>query len=73
MAWVRPNTTAEQTHDDSADCNIRAYGKYPERMVRIDSTSRNQPSRDEDTNSTLRDEEAKYCMRQKGYTYQMGR
>ena len=69
MSWVRPGTPPDQTREDSADCNIQAYGKYPERMVHVEGAGRDHPSYDEDTNTTLRDEEAKYCMRQKGYVY----
>jgi len=64
MGWVRPNTSPDQ------ECHIAAYGKYPERMVHIESDSRREPSRDEDSNSVLRDEEANYCMRQKGYSFE---
>jgi hypothetical protein len=70
MAWIRPNTNPDQTHQDYAECEITAYGKYPENMVHIDSQSRREPSRDVDTNTTLRDEETKYCMRQRGYVYE---
>jgi hypothetical protein len=73
MAWVRPNTSPEQVQQDGADCRIAAYGKYPERMVRIESDNPREPSRDDDTNALLRDEEAKYCMRQKGYAFERAR
>jgi hypothetical protein len=70
MGWVRPNTSPEQVQQDGAECRIAAYGKYPERMVHVESDNRREPSRDEDTNTTVRDEEAKYCMRQKGYAFE---
>jgi hypothetical protein len=28
MQWIRPNTTAEQTQQDGAECRIAAYGNY---------------------------------------------
>jgi hypothetical protein len=70
MGWVRSNTSPEQVEQDGAECHIAAYGKYPERMVHRASDSPREPSRDEDTNALLRDEEAKYCMRQKGYAFE---
>lgn len=73
MTWVRPNTSPEQVKQDSAGCRIAAYGKYPERMVHVESDNRREPSRDEDTNTLLRDEEAKYCMRQRGYPFEHAR
>jgi hypothetical protein len=69
MGWVRPNTGPEQVEQDGAECRIAAYGKYPERMVHMESDKPREPSRDEDTNALLRDEQAKYCMRQKGYAF----
>jgi hypothetical protein len=69
MGWVRPGTSFEQTHDDSSYCDIESYGKYPVNIVHVDSPSAHEPY-DVDTNRILRDNEAKYCMRQKGYTYQ---
>lgn len=73
MGWVRPNTSPEQLEQDGAECRIAVYGKYPERMVHVASDNHREPSRDEDTNALLRDEEAKYCMRQKGYTFARAR
>ena len=70
MGWVRPNTSPEQVEQDGAECRIAAYGKYPERMVHVESDNRREPSRDEDTNTLVRDEDAKYCMRQKGYAFE---
>ena len=70
MGWVRANTSPEEAERDGAACRIVAYGKYPERMVHVQSDSRREPSRDEDTNTLLREEDAKYCMRQKGYGFQ---
>jgi hypothetical protein len=70
MGWVRPNTSPHEVEQDGAACRIAAYGKYPERMVHVESDSPREPSRDEDTNSILRDEDAKYCMRQKGYAFE---
>jgi hypothetical protein len=68
MGWVRPNTTRAQTHDDTSYCNTAAYGKYPTKWVRIDSTDATQPSYDEDVNEDSRAEEARSCMLQKGYS-----
>jgi hypothetical protein len=68
MGWVRTNTTRAQTHDDSAYCNIEAYGKWPTKWVWIQSTDATQPSYHEDINMTSRGEEVEFCMRQKGYT-----
>jgi len=59
MGWVRPNTSAEQSHEDYAECEISAAGRYPP-YIRGGS---------HDANQDLRDEETKYCMRQRGYTY----
>lgn len=69
MGWVKPDTSPKQAEQDGAECRIAAYGKYPERMVHFESDNPREPSRDEDTNAVLREEEAKYCMRQKGYVY----
>ena len=69
MGWVRPDTTAEQTRGDNAECQISAAGKYPPNIIRAGSLRPSEPSIDTDANELLRDEEAKYCMRQKGYTY----
>ena len=73
MGWVRPNTTAEQTRSDNAECQISAAGKYPPNVIRAGSLRPGEPSIDTDANELLRDEEAKYCMRQRGYTYGRGR
>lgn len=69
MGWVRPDTTGQQTRDDNADCQIAAAGKYPPNVIRAGSLRPGEPSIDSDANGLLRDEEAKYCMRQRGYTY----
>ena len=69
MVWVRPNTTAEQTHNDNVECEISAAGKYPPNIIRAGSLRPGEPSVDTDTNELLRNEEAKYCMRQRGYAY----
>ena len=69
MVWVRPNTTLEQTRNDNAECQISAAGKYPPNIIRAGSLRPGEPSIDTDANELLRDEEAKYCMRQRGYTY----
>src|ERR1700740_535410 len=73
MGWVRPNTTAEQTRSDNAECQISAAGKYPPNVIRAGSLRPGEPSIDTDANELLRGEEAKYCMRQRGYTYGRGR
>jgi hypothetical protein len=70
MAWVRSDTTPQQTQSDGAECRISAYGKYPEKEVHIVSDDKRTPSTDQDTNGTLRDAEASYCMRMKGYSWQ---
>jgi hypothetical protein len=69
MVWVRPNTTAEQTHNDTVECEISAAGKYPPNIIRAGSLRPGEPSVDTDTNELLRNEEVKYCMWQRGYTY----
>lgn len=70
MAWTRANTTPEQLHQDYAECEITAYGKHPENVVHVQSESLREPSKDVDTNETLRNEETNYCMRRRGYVYQ---
>jgi hypothetical protein len=69
MGWVRSSTTAEQTRSDHAECEISAAGKYPPDIIKAGSLRRAEPSIDTDVNELLRDEEAKYCMRQRGYAY----
>lgn len=39
-------------------------------MVHIESDNPREPARDEDSNVLLRDGQAKYCMRQKGYSFE---
>ena len=73
LGWVRSNTTAEQTRGDNADCQISAAGKYPPNIVKAGSLRPGEPSIDTDANELLRDEEAKYCMRQRGYTWERAR
>lgn len=68
--WVRPNTSPDQAHAEDFACEVQAWGKYPHQNVHIDSDSLREPSRDLDPNTTIRGEEQKYCMRQKGYTFQ---
>lgn len=70
MDWVRPNTGTEEVEQDGAECRIAAYGKYPERMMPTTNHSPRGADSDEDSNAVLRDEEAKYCMRQKGYSFE---
>jgi hypothetical protein len=70
MAWTRANTSPEQRHQDYAECEITAYGKYPENVAHIASDNVREPSKDVDTNETLRNEETNYCMRQRGYLFQ---
>jgi hypothetical protein len=69
MGWVRPSTTAEQTHSDYAECEISAAGKYPPNIIKAGSLRVGEPSIDSDANQLLRDEETKFCMRQRGYVY----
>ena len=69
MGWVRPNTTADQTRTDSSDCQIAAAGKYPPNVIRAGILRPAEPSTDTDANELLRNEEANYCMRQRGYAY----
>lgn len=68
--WVRPGTSPAQAHQDDFACQVEAWGKYPHQNVHIDSDSLREPSKDVDANSTIRDEEQKYCMRQQGYAFQ---
>jgi hypothetical protein len=70
MVWVRPDTTPEQAKSDGAECQISAYGKYPEKEVVITPGDKREPSTFQDSNDTLRDAEAAYCMRMQGYTWQ---
>lgn len=70
MVWVRPDTTPAQVQSDGAECRISAYGKYPEKEVLITHNDKREPSTFQDSNDTLRDAEASYCMRAKGYTWQ---
>ena len=69
MGWVRANTTADQTRSENADCQISATGKYPPNIIRAGSLRPGEPTIDTDANELLRNEEAKFCMRQKGYTF----
>jgi hypothetical protein len=39
-------------------------------MVKVDVDHPREPSHDADANILLRDEDAKYCMRQKGYIFE---
>ena len=66
--WARPNTSPDQAHQDDFACQVEAW-KVSRQSVHIDSDEFREPSRDVDTNSTMRGEQAKYCMRQKGYTF----
>jgi hypothetical protein len=69
MGWVRPNTTAEQSHEDNVECQISAAGRYPPNIIKAGSLRPGEPSIDTDANQVLRDEETKLCMEQKGYAY----
>jgi hypothetical protein len=69
MGWVRPSTTAQQAHSDYAECEISAAGKYPPNIIKAGSLRPGEPSIDSDANQLLRDEETKFCMRQRGYAY----
>ena len=69
IGWVRPNASPEQIRNDNAECQVSAAGKYPPIIIRAGSLRPGEPSIDTDSNELLRNEEAKYCMRQKGYTY----
>ena len=64
--WTRPNTTAEQTAQDGAECRIDAYGKHPYKELVVQHE--HSATTTEDANDMLRDSEASYCMRAKGYT-----
>jgi hypothetical protein len=69
MGWVRPNTTAEQSHEDNVECQISAAGRYPPNIIKAGSLRPGEPTIDTDANQVLRDEETKLCMEQKGYAY----
>lgn len=69
MSWVRPGSSPEQTRDDNAACQMSAAGNYPPNIIRAHSLSSGEPALDQDANGLLRDEDAKFCMRQKGYTF----
>ena len=69
LGWVRPNTSAEQTRGDNAECQISAAGMYPPNIIRAGSLRPGEPSIDTDANELLRDEQAKLCMLHKGYTW----
>jgi hypothetical protein len=69
MGWTRPNTTADQTRNDNAECQISAAGRYPPNIIPARSLPTGGPSIDADANQLLRDEEAKYCVRHKGYSF----
>jgi hypothetical protein len=71
LTWMRPDTNAEQTQQDGAECRIGAYGKYPYREVVVEHE--HSATTTEDGNEMLRDAEASYCMRTKGYTLQSAR
>ena len=68
LTWMRPNTTAEQTEQDGAECRIGAYGKHPYKEVVVEHE--HSATTTEDGNDMIRDEEASYCMRTKGYALQ---
>jgi len=70
VGWVRPGSSAEQTRTDNAECQFSAAGKYPPNIIRAHSLDSGEPKLDEDANSLLRNEEVKYCMRQKGYVFE---
>jgi hypothetical protein len=70
MSWVRPGSSPEQARDDNAACQISAAGHYPPNIIRAHSLSSGEPKLDQDVNALLRDEDAKFCMRQKGYTFE---
>src|ERR1700730_13736286 len=40
MQWIRPNTTAEQTQQDGAECRIAAYVNYPYKELVVEHTQR---------------------------------
>jgi len=64
--WTRPNTTAKQSKQDAAECRIDAYGKHPYKELVVER-EHSAPTT-EDANDMLRDSEASYCMRAKGYS-----
>jgi hypothetical protein len=66
MTWTRPNTTAEQAQQDGAECRIDAYGKHPYKELVVEHE--HGATTTQDANDTIRDAEASYCMRTKGYT-----
>ena len=68
MVWVRPNTSTEQVQQDGAECRIGAYGKYPYKEMVVEHE--HSATTTEDANNMIRDSEASYCMRTKGYTLQ---
>jgi hypothetical protein len=68
MVWMRPNTTPEQTQQDGAECRIAAYGKYPYKELLVEHE--HSPTTSEDANQMIRDANAAFCLRAKGYIFQ---
>jgi len=68
MTWTRSNTTAAQIQQDGAECRIDAYGKHPYQELVVEHE--HSATTTEDANGTIRDSEASYCMRTKGYSLQ---
>jgi hypothetical protein len=68
MVWMRPSATPEQTQQDGAECRIAAYGKYPYKELLVEHEHGATTS--QDANQMIRDANADFCMRAKGYAFQ---
>ena len=69
MGWVRPDASPEQVREDNVECYSAAAAHYPPIIVRAHSLSSGGPALDEDANALLRENDAKFCLRQKGYVF----
>lgn len=54
MQWIRPNTTAEQTQQDGADCRIAAYGNYPYKELVVEHAHGATTTEDANQRSVMR-------------------
>lgn len=65
LTWTRAGATEQQIQQDGAECRITAYGNYPYREVIVEHDRG--PTMTSDGNQMIRDADADFCMRARGY------